>query len=72
MNYKRYLSHPNKQTSVAQGPFKVGHKEIWWWGSSNAVAFGNAEYPSFSSPIWTGVVAPDSVLSMDQTELFDI
>ena len=51
------------------------HETIWWGGSSNAGALGNAEYsfiaitPRSTDPV---VVAHDRVLSMDQTELFDI
>ena len=38
---------------------------IWWSGSSNVDALGNAEY-SFI------VLAPKKILSMGQIELFDI
>ena len=43
---------------------------IWWWGSGNAGALGNAEsLPSLPGPLWPGVVAPDRVLSMVQKEI---
>ena len=46
------------------------------WGSSNAGALGNVEYPPSlpwePGPLWPGVVAPDRVPSMGQIEQFDI
>ena len=46
---------------------------IWWWGSINAGALGNAEYSFIAiapwSIFWPGVVAPDRVLSMGEIEL---
>ena len=37
------------------------------WGIRSTLSL-----PLFQSPLWPGMVAPDSVLSMDQIELFDI
>ena len=34
----------------------IWHKAIWWWGSSNAGALGNAEYPFIA-------IAPKSTLA---------
>ena len=45
---------------------------IWWWGSSNPGALGNAEYSFIAIAPWStsaGVVIPDRVLSMGQIEL---
>ena len=38
----------------------------------NHLMVRNMEYPLLLVPLWTGVVAPDRVLSMGQIELFDI
>ena len=42
----------NKKTRVSW----IWHKAIWWWGSSNAGALGNTEYPFIA-------VAPRSTLA---------
>ena len=50
----------------------IWHWTIWWWGSSHAGALGNAVYPllpSLPGPLWSGVVAPDRILSMSLIEL---
>ena len=51
----------------------IWHKSIWWWGSSNAGALGNAEYLFIAFTLrcllWFGVVPPDKVLSTGQIEL---
>ena len=51
----------------------IWHKAIWWWGTSNAGALGNAEsplLPSLRGLPWLGVVATERVLSMSQTKLY--
>ena len=45
---------------------------IRWWGSCNAGALWNVEYPSLPSlpgSLWPGVVASDRILSIGQIEL---
>ena len=42
------------------------------WGSSNAGALGNVEYPFIAiapGPQWSGMVAPDRILPIGQIEL---
>ena len=49
----------------------IRHETLWWWGSSNAGALGNAEYSFVATAprsLWPGVVAPDSVVTMRQIE----
>ena len=47
-------------------------QEIWWWGSSNAGALGNAEYPFIViAPVSTQArlfVVPDRIPTMAQIE----
>ena len=48
---------------------------IWWWGLSNveALELWNTPFlPLHPGPLWPGVVAPDTVLSMGQIELNSI
>ena len=50
----------------------IWHETIWWWGSSNAGAWGtvnNPLLPSLPGPLRPGVVGPDRVLSIGQIEL---
>ena len=49
--------------------------KIWWIVSSNSGTFGNTVYLFLAiapCPLWHWVIAPDSVLSTGQIELFDI
>ena len=42
---KMYRLHLWSGVSLPQRVFWIWHKTIWWWGSSNAGALENADYP---------------------------
>ena len=47
----------------------IWHQTIWWWGTSNAVALGNAKHPSIAITPRSTLVATDRVLSLCQVKL---
>ena len=61
-DYRMHRLHLCRGIRLLQRVSWIRHKTIWWWGSSNAGALGNAEYPSLPSlpsPLWVCVVASD-------------
>ena len=44
---------------------------MWWWGSS-VVALWELEYSFIIDPLWTWMVAHESVASMGQIEQFEL
>ena len=47
----------------------IWHQMIRWWGSNDAGALDIPSLPPLLGPLWLGVVAPDSILSIGQIEL---
>ena len=59
-----YNECPGYDTKQSDGETPV-ILELWEMRSTPSL-------PSLSGPLWTGVVAPDRVISMGKIELFDI
>ena len=66
--YYQTLQYWNSVTKYKYPGYDIKlHSSFGFWGMLNTVSL-----PLLSGPLWPGVVVPDRVPSMDQTELFNL